>query len=153
MNNEFEIFVEDVSDRSVGLQSEITLRAKLDENMVEHLVENNLLNEFEKKLKALVEEYFEPETRYKIYDTKDLEAATMELSVNPYRVNPIGTLIHPFNVAMLKIKEDDEFKFCDGRVFNPAEWNGLFQIIGNKYGGTEKEPKLPDIPGALIKVI
>ena len=66
---------------------------------------------------------------------------------------PVGTVIPPDIVAMTKHKEDNEFKLCDGRVFNPAKWNDLFQIIGNNFGGTEKEPKLPNIEGALIKVI
>ena len=73
MEKKFEIFIEDVGDRSVGLQSEITLRAELSESIIEHLNENKILKKFEKKLKELVNEFFEPETHYTVYDTFDLE--------------------------------------------------------------------------------
>ncbi len=70
----FEIFVEDVGDASVGLRPVITLKAELDENMVEHLKENKILGQFEEKLENLVKEFFEAEIRYRTYDTRDLEA-------------------------------------------------------------------------------
>ncbi len=73
-NKKFEIFIEDVGDWRVGLKPIVTLKAELDENMVEHLKENKILGEFEQKLEALVKEYFEAEIRYKTYDTRDLEA-------------------------------------------------------------------------------
>lgn len=73
-DKKFEIFVEDVGDSSVGIGSVITLKAELDENMVEHLMENKILGEFEQKLEALVKEYFEEEILYRTYDTRDLEA-------------------------------------------------------------------------------
>lgn len=73
-DKKFEIFIEDVGDASVGMSSVMTLKAELDENMVEHLVENKILGDFEAKLEALVREYFEAETYYKTYDTRDLEA-------------------------------------------------------------------------------
>ena len=73
-DKKFEIFIEDVGDASVGMSSVITLKAELDENMVEHLIENKLLGEFEVKLEDLVREYFEAEICYKTYDTRDLEA-------------------------------------------------------------------------------
>ena len=73
-DKKFEIFVEDVGDPSVGMSSVITLKAELDENMVEHLIENKILGEFEQKLEALVKEYFDAEIYYRTYDTRDLEA-------------------------------------------------------------------------------
>lgn len=69
----FEIFIEDVSDSSVGIMSEQTFKAELCENMIQHLRENNLLGQFEAKLEALVKEFYELETYYRIYDTQDLE--------------------------------------------------------------------------------
>ncbi len=74
MEKKFEIFVEDVGDASVGLMSEMTFKAELCENMVEHLTENKILGDFEAKLEALVKEYFDAETYYRTYDTRDLEA-------------------------------------------------------------------------------
>lgn len=74
MNKKFEVFVEDVGDRSVGLSPLVVMKAELDENFVEHLKENNLMKSFETKLKKLVDEFFEPEIRYEIYDTDYLEA-------------------------------------------------------------------------------
>ena len=73
-NKKFEIFVEDVGDMSVGCMPVTTLKAELDENMVEHLKENGLLGQFEEKLEALVKEFFEAEIYYKTYDTRDIEA-------------------------------------------------------------------------------
>lgn len=73
-DKKFEVFVEDVGDYSVGMRPVVTLKAELDENMVEHLIENKILGDFEAKLEALVREYFEAETYYKTYDTRDLEA-------------------------------------------------------------------------------
>lgn len=73
-DKKFEIFVEDAGDYSVGMKPVITLKAELDENMVEHLKENKILGEFEQKLEALVKDYFEAETYYRTYDTIELEA-------------------------------------------------------------------------------
>ena len=74
MGKQFEIFIEDVGDDSVGISSELTFKAELCENMVEHLKENKILGQFEQKLEALVKEYFEAETYYRTYDTIELEA-------------------------------------------------------------------------------
>lgn len=69
----FEIFIEDVGDSSVGMMSEQTFKAELCENMIQHLKENKLLGQFESKLEALVKEFYEPETYYRLYDAQDLE--------------------------------------------------------------------------------
>ena len=73
-NKKFEIFVEDVGDDSVGIRPVITLKAELAEDMVEHLVEEKTLGDFEAKLEALVREFFDAEIYYRTYDTRDLEA-------------------------------------------------------------------------------
>ena len=73
-NEPFTVFVEDVGDWSVGIRPIITLKADIDENMVEHLKDSKTVREFEKKLEELVKEFFEPETRYSTYDTDDLLA-------------------------------------------------------------------------------
>ena len=69
----FTIYVEDVGDRSVGLTPITTLKAELDENMVEHLIDNKLLGRFEEALEKLVNDFFEPEISYRTFDTRDLE--------------------------------------------------------------------------------
>ena len=73
-DKKFEIFIEDVGDPSVGLQAEHTFKAELCENMVNYLKEEKLLDKFEEKLEALVNEFFEAETYYKTFDTLELEA-------------------------------------------------------------------------------
>lgn len=74
MADKFEIFIEDKGDLSVGISPVITFKAELDENMAEHLIENRILGEFKEKLEGLVKEFFEAETSYVTYDTRDLEA-------------------------------------------------------------------------------
>ncbi|SEP82561.1 hypothetical protein SAMN04487977_101538 [Treponema bryantii] len=73
-DDKFTIFIEDIGDRSVGMMPIITVKVELDENMSEHLIENKILGEFEQKLESLVKEYFEAETMYRTYDTRDIEA-------------------------------------------------------------------------------
>lgn len=70
----FEIFVEDIGDWSVGIRSETALRAELSENMIDYLRKENLLDNFETKLKALVEEFYQPEICYELSDTESIEA-------------------------------------------------------------------------------
>ena len=74
MAKQFEIFIEDVGDDTVGISSELTFKAELCKNMFEHLKENMILGEFEQKLEALIKEYFDAETNYRTYDTIELEA-------------------------------------------------------------------------------
>ena len=74
MAKQFEIFIEDVGDESVGLRSEITFKAELSESFEQHLKENKIRDEFEQRLEKLVKEFFEPETGYRTYDTDELEA-------------------------------------------------------------------------------
>lgn len=74
MADKFEIFVEDKGDFSVGISPVITFKAELDDNMVEHLIENRILGKFEEELEGLVKDFFEAETSYATYDTRDLEA-------------------------------------------------------------------------------
>ncbi len=72
--DKFEIFVEDVGDMGVGLSPVCTLKAELDDNMAEYLIENKLLGKFEEKLEGLIKDFFEAETYYRTYDTRDLKA-------------------------------------------------------------------------------
>lgn len=74
MADKFEIFIYDIGDDSVGIREELTFKAELCENMVEHLKENKTLGKFEQKLEALVKEFFEAETSYRTNDTIILEA-------------------------------------------------------------------------------
>lgn len=79
MSEDFEIYIDDVGDPSVGLQPETTLKAVLHENMVEHLKENNLLRDFENRLKALVDEFYEAEIHYEITDSEMLKQEENDL--------------------------------------------------------------------------
>lgn len=58
------ISIVDVGDMSVGISELVVLEAKLDQNFQEILEEQKTTQEFKEKLKALVQEYFEPEVRY-----------------------------------------------------------------------------------------
>lgn len=71
---DFEINIIDRGDMSVGISDECAVHAVLFNNMAEHLKENNLLAEFETKLMELVNEYYDAETSYCIYDSDDIEA-------------------------------------------------------------------------------
>ena len=58
------ISIVDVGDMSVGISELVVLEAKLDQNFQEILEEQKTTQEFKEKLKALIQEYFEPEIRY-----------------------------------------------------------------------------------------
>ena len=70
----FGIYLNDVGDMSVGIPVTGVLEARICDDMVEHLRENKLLDDFKTKLKALIDEYYEPETGYEIFDDDDIEA-------------------------------------------------------------------------------
>ena len=38
---------------------------------------------------------------------------------------------------------------CDGRILNTAEFYGLYSVIGNNYGGSGSQFKLPDMRGRV----
>lgn len=76
MEKKFEVFVEDIGDWSVGLRSEVVLKAELSENMINQLKEDKTLDEFETKLQALVEEFYAPEIEYRTFNNEDIQAET-----------------------------------------------------------------------------
>lgn len=75
----------------------------------------------------------------------------MKMNIFPVGT-PVGTIIPPYNVAILGLKENHHWKFCDGRMFNPNKWNLLFGVIGYSFSNNENEARLPNIEGAMIKV-
>ena len=73
MTKEFNVYVQDIGDPTVGLSPLMVFKAQLDENLVEAIKEYGSMKEFKKELESLICKYMEPETSYDVYDDEDIE--------------------------------------------------------------------------------